>query len=708
MSRIAALETLESRLLMSSSVLPELSRLAAQPIDISPTGSIIIDGQLANPGQAELYAVTPEALARFDVDMSSGDMDTFLRIYDSRGRRLAGNNNAARGTTDSHLSIKLKAGKTYYIRTAAADEAAGSYSLNLRSFAYDDYHNTLATADNWSLSPYGSGTLRGTMNYGRDGDVLKIVATKTGQMQIDMRSATRRSMLNCELAIYDSNGVQIVANDNAGGTLDSSVRFDAEAGKTYYVLAYSHDGSTGRYTLRAATVQKAPTPPPPPPPTPNPDPNPPEDVVPPADPDYQLAPGATISGHVVSTQSGLQLVVLGTDQADVITLSQTGGRITLTTSAGATNFDGTFSTISIYGFGGDDVIRISNSVSIISAMYGGSGNDNIFCAGTAADILLGEDGNDLLVSVGGSADNLIGGAGLDSVWKDSADAMADASSAEDSAASVHSITEFYQPYTSDKASAKYVSLEIAGQNLVDPTINGYAGGYANFASRPLFADSPEFSDIEQGALGDCYLLASLASLTQSDPTVIEQMIAPLGDGTYAVRFYRGGKAVYLRIDADLPVSRGQSLAYATLGSDNELWVPLIEKAYAYFRYAANSYGSIEGGWMGTVYQEITNVSAGYHGTSGSSSSLVSYMMNQLAAGHAVTLASKATASGPIVSNHAYMLEGVESTADGVFVTVYNPWGIDGKNWDSNSNDGLLRLPLSTFQAQFVGISVCMV
>jgi len=42
------------------------------------------------------------------------------------------------------------------------------------------------------------------------------------------------------------------------------------------------------------------------------------------------------------------------------------------------------------------------------------------------------------------------------------------------------------------------------------------------------------------------------------------------------------------------------------------------------------------------------------------------------------------------------------------VTVYNPWGIDGRSWDSNSNDGLLKITIAQFQACFSTICTSLI
>jgi hypothetical protein len=385
---------------------------------------------------------------------------------------------------------------------------------------------------------------------------------------------------------------------------------------------------------------------------------------------------------------------MGTDSDDAITIRQSSNSATLITGSGSESFSGVFDRFYVYGFGGIDTIRMTYTVIADTWIYGGAGDDMLFEAGSGLGTLFGGIGNDLLVTVGGGNDTLIGNGGLDSFWSDTGDTISDASSPETSAKSVHRIEEFYQPYSDEPSDEDYVPLTIAGQDFQDPEITYRASGYSNFASTPLFVDGPQYDDIVQGGIGDCYYLAALASIADTDAGIITQTIAPLGDGTFAVRFYSGGQEVYLRLDADLPVSSGTRLAYAKLGPDDELWVPLMEKAYAYFRYGRNSYSSIHGGWMGTVYRQITNLSARYLWTQGAGSeNLFDELGEALAAGHSVTVGSISTSPSPIVGSHAYMVKSVETTEDGQFVTVYNPWGVDGRSWDSNYSDGLLRISM---------------
>jgi hypothetical protein len=279
---------------------------------------------------------------------------------------------------------------------------------------------------------------------------------------------------------------------------------------------------------------------------------------------------------------------------------------------------------------------------------------------------------------------------------DSSDRVADVSADEVAAGSLHQIASFYQPVTDP---AKAVLLEIAGQDIVDP-VAGYS--YYDFSTRPLFLGGPEFSDVRQGGLGDCYFLASLASLADTDSQAIRQMIAPMGDGTYGVRFFREGAPVYLRVDGQLPGSR-VAPAYAKLSPQGETWVALAEKAYAQFRTGSNSYASLSGGWMDPVYQAVTGQATTR--VMGSASGLAATLASHLAAGHAVSAGTWSSTSGPVIGQHAYMVRAMETRDGETYVTVYNPWGFDGKGTDANPNDGLVQVTLAQFQTDFSAVVI---
>lgn len=88
----------------------------------------------------------------------------------------------------------------------------------------------------------------------------------------------------------------------------------------------------------------------------------------------------------------------------------------------------------------------------------------------------------------------------------------------------------------------------------------------------------------QGELGNCWFLSALASLAER-PELIRRLIINTGDGvaadphgTYYVRICFNGSWTTVLIDDLLPCIGGR-LAFCHSAS-RELWVPLLEKAYA--------------------------------------------------------------------------------------------------------------------------------
>ena len=651
----------------------------AMTMDLPAAGSVDASGSLTAGGM-DSYQVTAPARGEIQISMSAtgGGLQPHVLVYDATGRLvtrvLATSGSAA-------CNLFADPGSVYYVVAAAANGTGGDYSLSVVSNPIDDHGNTIDSSGALSLNGGGSGSADGRIDYAGDLDVLSVTAVANGTMTVSMTPTSISSGLNGILNVYDAAGELI---DTGAGSLT----FEVLNGQVYYLRAAGADGSEGRYRLEVSTQADA--------------------VLPPAPPDLNPLPGEVVTTETYSTGGGLQLLVIGTDGADELTVSQSGGSVSVATGAGVITCQGLYTSIVVYGFGGDDVIRLTNSVSAAGWVYGGDGDDALFETGAGSSNLYGGLGDDLLVAVGGGSDTLYGGEGQDSFWGDTSDGIGDADAVETAARGIHKIQQFYQPWTNNASSGDYVSLEIAGQDLRDPVVTGSAsGGYRNFAdSKPLFVDGAQYDDIAQGSVGDCYYLASLASVADSDPGYIEQVIAPLGDGTFAVRFYRGGQEVYLRIDGDLPIRSGGSLAYAGFGNDGELWVPLMEKAYAFFRFDQNSYASISGGWMSTVYEEMTNMPSGFMWAYQSADSVWRFIERALDGGHAVTAGSYYNASSPIVGSHAYTIRSIEETEEGRFVTVYNPWGVDGRSYDANYYDGMLRLSLAQFQNSFQALATC--
>lgn len=301
----------------------------------------------------------------------------------------------------------------------------------------------------------------------------------------------------------------------------------------------------------------------------------------------------------------------------------------------------------LYGGAGNDTLRGGNGPDSlhggdgIDHLYGENGSDHLY-GGPGADTLWGGNQNDTLVSIDDETyDILYGGLGRDSFWVDSermwfltqTDTVQDAflfAGAE----KIHSIESF----------ANGADKTLDGDDLADPSDENH---YRDFQHKPLFADNgPSGDDIRQGAVGDCWLMAALGATAQSNPRAIQETVVDLGDGTYGVEL--GGN--YYRVDADLPVDvLNGYLRHAKLGQEGSLWVPIVEKAFAFYLDGSATYSSLH-----HDYPQVAFAALGVEKPRGQSFedsfSALTHVATALAANKAVTVA---------VNGHIYWAESVQ-------------------------------------------------
>uniref|UniRef100_A0A3B4CPE6 Calpain 12 n=1 Tax=Pygocentrus nattereri TaxID=42514 RepID=A0A3B4CPE6_PYGNA len=127
------------------------------------------------------------------------------------------------------------------------------------------------------------------------------------------------------------------------------------------------------------------------------------------------------------------------------------------------------------------------------------------------------------------------------------------------------------------------------------------------SSNAVFVDGTTgTTDICQGQLGNCWLLAALSCLTMH-PTLFEKVV-PAGQtlaapyvGIFRFRFWQYGEWVEVVVDDRLPV-RGGRLLFSYSRTSNEFWSALVEKAYAKL---IGSYGSLKGGNISEGMEDFT-------------------------------------------------------------------------------------------------------
>lgn len=228
------------------------------------------------------------------------------------------------------------------------------------------------------------------------------------------------------------------------------------------------------------------------------------------------------------------------------------------------------------------------------------------------------------------------------------------------------------------------------------------------------------NDIQQQGLGDCYLMASMATIADQNPNLLQNAIKDNGDGTYTVTLYKkqggflgiGGeyKPVEITVTGEFPNGQYYSKnedkwidysVHAGVG-DQELWPRLIEKAYGQMESGSENlndqYKTLVGGFPEHALTALTGIPTQTYSPDKFTVQELAELHNN---GNAITLTSK-TDWGPFTDNyynndtlvrsHVYWIDSVNESAG--TVTIRNPWGYN------NQDKNLIIMPIDELGDNF--------
>ncbi|XP_059425675.1 calpain-2 catalytic subunit-like [Carassius carassius] len=258
-------------------------------------------------------------------------------------------------------------------------------------------------------------------------------------------------------------------------------------------------------------------------------------------------------------------------------------------------------------------------------------------------------------------------------------------------------------------------------------------------SNPQFiVDGATRTDICQGALGDCWLMAAIASLTMENEFL--KRVVPHGQsftenyaGIFHFQLWQCGEWVDVVIDDRLPTKNGR-LLFVHSAEGSEFWSALLEKAYAKVN---GSYEALIGGLTNEGFEDFTGGIAESYDLKKNSSHLFKLMQKALTQrslmGCFITASSQdieSKTSLKLVKRHAYSVTGAKEVhSDGrlvQLVRIRNPWGQvewtgpwsdNSKEWNSvqpeekaklvySAEDGEFWMAFSDFIQQFSILEIC--
>ncbi|MFM8763722.1 MAG: hypothetical protein ACKOEZ_02640, partial [Spartobacteria bacterium] len=233
-------------------------------------------GEPAHAGQAATRSIwwkwTAPANGSCTVNTIGSSFDTVLAVYTGSSvsnLSLVVSDDQSGGSNTSKANFNTTAGTTYFLAVDGRNGAGGAVSLNLEFSsqsrpANDDFAKAIALAGssaNGTANSSGASAESGEPLHNGNPAAKSIWWTWTATQSGPVRISTAGSAFDTVLAVYTGTSIyslfEVASNDDASGSPQGAVEFDAVSGTTYRIAVDGYEGNSGTVAL-AVTQTDAP------------------------------------------------------------------------------------------------------------------------------------------------------------------------------------------------------------------------------------------------------------------------------------------------------------------------------------------------------------------------------------------------------------------------------------------------------------------
>lgn len=216
-------------------------------------GKVVVQGVLKSEDAKDkvqqqpckIFTVPLKGGANYKIDMVSKEIDSYLRLEDANGKKLAKDDDSG-GLVNARINFQCPKDGEYRVICTTFAGGTGPFTLAIQEMV-------LAKPTQLTLKE-GAAKVEAKLTGADATDAVQtrsackifvIALAKGKSYQIDMMSKDVDSFLRLE----DAAGKELARDDDSGGNRNARIRFECPENGEYRIIATTYLGGTGNFTV---------------------------------------------------------------------------------------------------------------------------------------------------------------------------------------------------------------------------------------------------------------------------------------------------------------------------------------------------------------------------------------------------------------------------------------------------------------------------